>query len=568
VRFSQDLTLAVGTPALARGYVIVPWATHRLSVLDAKNGKELARFHFNGAVLGHARVHGDGVYVGQHGLLRVSADLLNAKAKSPPMIGPKPRSVPGQPPFLADGYAQTPEPEHASHHLRLDFGIDAGALQNDALYERYYRLVLGMKASEDELRFMVALPRDVVGAQAVREGLLLSDEAGTLRLIDLAGHTRVVAELGLPLHAASLRASSLTLPSTAPAAEPGADPAATPAAATASASLPAQLYVAAKLEDSRLAEARAYAVERLSRTQSSEVTAQLVEICIDGAQPESVRRMACQKLEGRSEGGDAILAALKSSHGPNARTSALAKAAASMRLRAAAPLLLPRVLDPRTDPRELAVLIAALGELGHAPAAQPIERFLRLHHAEPERSELLSALQAATVALATLRAKQERATLAFVAKDGLSPEPLRKSAQDALAQLDAPPKSATAPEPAVAAAPEPAQPAPDPRPRYLSSDLIDATLRPVRGQLEGCLHKAPDEPKSARIAMVVGPQGSVESAFVTPGLLQACLEAPVLAQRFPETQQGRQNVTYVVHRPAPQADNKAESKKKPARPRK
>jgi hypothetical protein len=38
VRWTESLSLSVGVPALARGYVIVPWATQRLSVLDAKNG--------------------------------------------------------------------------------------------------------------------------------------------------------------------------------------------------------------------------------------------------------------------------------------------------------------------------------------------------------------------------------------------------------------------------------------------------------------------------------------------------------------------------------------------------
>ena len=558
LRWSESLSLSVGVPALARGYVIVPWATQRLSVLDAKDGAELSRWYFNGAVLGHARVEGDGLYVGQLGLLRVRPEMLATNAVDANWVAPVLRPLPGPPPLMLDGNNPVPEPENAYHHVRLDFRVGAqDALLDDAVYARFYRLLFGLRASADEVRFVHILPRDIVGVAVVSGGVLVGDEAGTLRFVSRDGQARVIAELGRALSVASLRATTWTPPPPAP-------PAATEPAPPPPPALPAQLYAAATLDDARLSAGRVYALQQLARTPSAEVTAQLVELCIATSASEAVRRAACERVEARDAGGEAVLLALRNGQAGSDRTGALAKAAVHMQLKPAGALLAPQVLDLRTDPRELPVVITALAELGHTPAAASIDRFLRLHHAEPESSELMPALQASTGALGALRAKAHRDTLAFVAADGMTAEPLRLSSQAALAQLDNPPKPARAAEtaaaPAAAAPVAAAAPAPDPRPRYLSAELVDDTLRPVHAQLVGCLKDAPEAPKSLRIAMVVGAAGEVESAYMLPGTLQACAEELVLPRRFPVTQQGRQNVTHVVHLPA--AD-KPEAPRKP-----
>jgi hypothetical protein len=71
-----------------------------------------------------------------------------------------------------------------------------------------------------------------------------------------------------------------------------------------------------------------------------------------------------------------------------------------------------------------------------------IDRFLRLHHAEPEGSELATALHAAAATLGTLRAKPSRNTLDRVRSDALTAEAVRKSASDALIAFDTPPAKA------------------------------------------------------------------------------------------------------------------------------
>ena len=538
VRWTEELNLAVGSPALVRGYVLVPWATHRLSVLDAEDGAELARWYFNAAVLGHAKVDRGRVFVGQHGMFRVRKELLEAQVDTVVPIAPALRTLPAQPPLMLDGYALATAPDNAQHRVSLEHRIgDDDALEHDAFFARYYRMVFGLAAKEDSVRFATLLDSDAVGAQVVLSGLLVVETSGAVHVIDYEGRSSLIAQLPGNLIAAGVRAANVVL-------------AAPEKPLPAAPSLQAQLWSAATVDDARLAMGRQYAVDQLARSQGAEVTGELVALCSDDKSPESVRRSACNHLTERDNGGDAVLTMLRDTDRARAHIGALAKAAAHLQVRAAGPLLMPHVLDPRTSPLELAQLITALGVLEHAPAAAVIDRFLRLHHAEPEGSELAPALQAATTSLATLHARAYRATLERVRTDALTAEAIRKSASDALVLLDAPPAKPAArtqqtDDKAPVAVAAPVAATPDPRPRYLSAELIDQTLKPIAPKLRSCVSTAGPSAQ-ARVSMTIGGGGEVERVFVTPPDTQSCIEPLIRAQRFPATQQGRQNVAHVV----------------------
>jgi hypothetical protein len=539
LRWTEELKLAVGTPALVKNYVLVPWATHRLSVLDADDGAELARWYFNAAVLGHARVDRGRVYVGQHGLLRVRKELLEAKVDTIQMIAPALRTLPAQPPMLLDGYAVATAPDNAQHRVALEYRIDeTDALEQDMFFARYYRMVFGLAGKEDRVRFATVLEHDVVGAEVVDGGLLVVDASGAVKLVDREGRASAITQMTGNLIAATVRASSVAAP--------------VAVAGAAAPALEAQLIAAATLDDARLAMGRQYAVDHLARMPGATVTGELVAMCSDDKSPESVRRGACSHLGERDSGGEAVLAVLRDADRARPRIGALAKAAAKLQLKAAGALLAPHVLDARTHASELADLISALAALEHAPAASAIDRFLRLHHAEPEGSDLAPALHAASAALGALRAKPYRATLDRVRVDQLTAEGVRKSASEALLALDAPPPakvvaSAEPPaKPAQADKPTPVAPAPDPRPRYLSAELIDAALKPIAPKLRACVTSG-GPTAQARVSMTIDGAGAVERVFVTPPNVQSCIEPLVRAQRFPATQQGRQQIAHVVH---------------------
>jgi hypothetical protein len=471
-------------------------------------------------------------------LLRVRKELLEAKLDTVEMIAPTLRTLPAQPPLLLDGYAVQTAPDNAQHRVRLEHRVaDNDQLEQGMYFARFYRMVFGLEAQEDKVRFATLLESDAVGAQVVMSGLLVVEASGAVRIVDYEGRQSLIAQMPGNLIAANVRAAGVLL------APPAAAPPAVP-------TLEKQLLAAATVDDARLAMGRQYAVEQLARSPSSEVTGELVALCSADKAPESVRRSACNHLSEREKGGDAVLAILRDADRARPYIGALAKAAAGLSLRAAGPLLAPHVLDPRTHAAELPQLIGALGALEHAPAAAVIDRFLRLHHAEPEGSELAPALHAAAAALGALRGKPYRNTLDRVRNDALTTAAVRKSASDALIAFDTPPAKAVARAEekaapvAAAAAPAPA-PAPDPRPRYLSAELIEQTLKPVAAKLRSCVGSA-GPMAQARVAMTVGGGGEVERVFVTPPDAQSCIEPLVRAQRFPATQQGRQSVAHVV----------------------
>src|SRR5205085_9524848 len=124
---------------------------------------------------------------------------------------------------------------------------------------------------------------------------------------------------------------------------------------------------------------------------------------------------------------------------PQPPAGALAQAAATMQLKQAGPLLLVHAEDPATVPADLAPIFRALEQLDQRNALPMLERFVRLHHAEPHGSELSEAVNAALAALGTLRARTARPTLEDVAQDELSEKSVRDKAREVLLVIDTPP---------------------------------------------------------------------------------------------------------------------------------
>jgi hypothetical protein len=556
VRWKKALNQAVGTPALVGERVLLPWATQRLSVLSADDGSELARWSFQNTMIGQARVEGGRVYVGQLGLLRVDAQLPRHQAGPITLLAPARRSLPGQPPLLRDGYAPVPPANHASHKIKLEWRLGEGEqVEGDAALLRFYRVAFGLVAQRDEVRWVRVFERDLVGSSAHAGGAFLVDDQGSLRFVDKDGATRLRVELKQPLALAIVRAGSFAAPDAAQALEsPGG-------------SLHDQLLAAAQLEDDRIFPARAFAVQHLSRQSDPSITRELIALCSRRASSKNqLSTSACSELGQREGEPKDILDGLRQKASFLEDTAAppvgaLAQAAARMQLKQAAPLILSHAEDPHTAASDLPALFAALEKLEYTAALPQLERFVRLHHAEPAGSDLAPALSAALAVLGNMRAKSARGTLASVAADELALEPVRQGAKAALSLLDQPAaeretKKVPAQEKAKASAPEPET---DPRPHALDAEAVQKVFRPLQSALEHCLAADPAKPKSARVAMIVAGDGRMEGFFVTPTSLQACSDAILRTARFPETRLARQHVMQTVY--APSADEAATAQK-------
>jgi hypothetical protein len=559
VRWQQQLGLPVGVPALVGEYVLVPWATQRLSVLSASDGRELGRFHYTNTVMGRALVQGGHVYVGQLGLLPVDAALLeHPDAKRAPYT-PVKRSLPGQPPLLPDGYLPVPEPDNAVHRLQVTWsmasGSEAMSTENDLVMLRFYRLLFALEASSDAVRWIRTFDHDLVGVALQPGGMWLADSAGQLSWLDAAGGTHFSVDVGRGIRMMTLRPGAYLPPAAAAAAAP-------------KGSLREQALAAATLEDDRLGAGRAYAAAYLARFAEPEATGNLVSICAEAKFPEPVRAAACGELVGRKNGEAAVLQALRVRASflegtPAPPVGPLAQAAAKMQIKQAGPLLVSHIEDPNTSAHDLVAAFQAIEALGERSSAPSVERFVRLHHAEPEGSDLGPALSAALHALGALRAPHERATLVDVAADPLTPKSTRDQAQAALAVLDSPPPkppAASASEAAAEAAPHD-EVQTDPRGYALTPEVVRKILGPLRERLTHCLTLDTTHPHSGRTSLVIDGAGHVEGVFVVPVTLQGCVEPLMRDARFPSTRLGRQRVTHVFYgantKPAPDHSKKA-----------
>ncbi|HEX7478113.1 MAG TPA: hypothetical protein VF331_09925 [Polyangiales bacterium] len=554
VRWKQPLNLPVGVPAISGEYVVVPWATQRLSVLAASDGRELGRYHYKDTVVAHALVDRGRLYAGQLGLLRVTETTLEHPEAKQSLYTPRKRELPGQPPLLRDGYLPIADPDNAYHRLQVSWRIghsEAGpSTENDMLWLRFYRLLFALSATDDQIRWVRTFDHDLVGTAIQPGALFVVDSGGTLRLLDMGGATLFSRDLGRTLRVVDVRPGAW-LP---PMAAQGTSSATELPPPT----LRQQLNAAAALDDDRLGAGRAYAVEHLAAFSEPDVTANLIALCAARKIPQPVQSAACAHLAERSSGAPDVVQALRQRASflddtPAPSVGPLAQAAAKMQLKQAGPLLVSHAEDPSTPARDLVALFTALEQLGQRSAAASIERFVRLHHAEPESSELGPALAAALHALGALHARAQRATLEDITTDTLTPPSTREQARAALALLDAPAAVAKADAP-------PSKPEEDeveadetqtdPRPYSLTADVVRKALAPLHAELSKCVQAAGGGVRSGRVSLVVDGQGRVEGIFVLPATLQACVEPIVRNAKFPATRLGRQRLTHILHGPS------------------
>ncbi len=410
IEWERELELPGGVPAVTDDYVVLPWGTHRVSVIDMEEGLEYARWIMKDSVAGHAFVDRGFVYVGQHGIFRISKGFDAGKRDKGVYYSPLARSLPGQPELLRPSYKPIPPPDNAEHRVNLNWR-PAGEgekifFEDKILYLHFYRYVFALDADNDSILWIYQGPEDIVGTSVRSGGIVVVDKVGKVQFLSSMGNPVWESQLGMQPKVVSVRLGNWAPPEEKKSAQP-ADKAVAESDAGEQPSLQEQLIVAAKLDDSRLAGARTFAIEHLSRFDNAEVTASLLQICDDPGAPEPVRIAACNNLSRQSKGQETILEALKRHASfiqdiPPPPVEALARTATSMKLKKATPLLVSHLRDPQTPAKALPAVFEAIGSLGGKSEIAPVERFLRLHHAEPAEEHLKEGLKAAMKTLLAL----------------------------------------------------------------------------------------------------------------------------------------------------------------------
>jgi outer membrane protein assembly factor BamB len=555
IAWRREVDKLVGAPTVVGTMVLVPWANQFLSALDAQSGEEFARVRVHDGVIAHAWTDGGEVYIGSfHGISRVTSSIGSGTLKGAGHFELPDQELPGRPLLLEDVYTATkpPAPDSAQHRIAVAWRPQALdhiriGLTDGNLYLVFYRFVFALDPRDYAVRWVYLHDVDIVGAAAQTDGLALTDERGRFGFLG--------ASSGALLWSADSKLASTV------ARLPRGGGAAPDQAAVGPDQLPPRLLAAAMDADARLVPARVLAVEQLARLPQADATANLIELCDTARLAPPVRERACAKLKDRAIGADHLLTALERHAGYLEGTTsppvgALAKAAASLKEKRAAPLLIAHLDDPNTRSSDLPAIVTALGELGDPAASEPLSDFLRLYHADPIDEHVVKALELVPDALVKLSGPVALPVLESVTYDGLGAYTVRQQARVALDALAAQQEAAQKSDEAKQAEQEQqvaaeTQAEADPErflPTHLTVDMIGEALLPVRDQLRACLTNAAKPTFQARVILVLE-EGQALMVSVLPAELQGCVEPLVRAQKFPRTRLAkRDQVSYTIKR--------------------
>lgn len=549
VSIERDMEQTLGAPTVTAGMVFVPWATQNLSVLDAGSGDEIARVRITDRPIGRA-YHQDGnVYFGQRGVFRLTPATVAGTADGSAFVEAAERTYPGEPSFMQDPYAPAAGAASAVHKIRLDWlaagNGDTVGFADERLYLSFYRFVFGLAPEDaDGVHFVYEHSEDIVGAHAVRGGLIIADQGGGFTFINPRGQQAWTAHVDRAPTSVAIRPGSF-VPAATPSTEPG--------------TIAEQLSAAAQSTDSRLVPARRFALGLMSGVEGEEVTAQLLAVCDNRRTPPAVKSDACTRLSTRTSGQGAVLQAL----GRHASflddqvappVVELATAASAMQARSAGPLIWNHIEDPQTPEEALPALFEALNALGAESSLPNIKTWLRTYHADARTDSLLQSLSIATSIVLTAEGEEAEDFLVTLAENPLAPGPARGQMNQVLetwrAALEAEAAAAEAEANGEPEASGEADPEADSGPPAATTQASAMeVLSPVAAQIRACISNDPRHAQSARVAIGLEGDGSIRSLSVVPARLETCIGTLIRSQPFPgNTREAREQITLTFRR--------------------
>lgn len=546
VSIERDLEQTLGAPTVAAGMVFVPWATQNLSVLEASSGDEIARVRITNSPVGRA-YHQDGnIYFGQRGVFRLSSTTTAGTTEASAFVAPEARAFPGEPTFMRDPYAPAPGAASAVHKIRLDWLANGSAntvgFSDDRLYLSFYRFVFGLAPSNAEgVHFVYEHSEDIVGAHAVRGGVIIADQGGGFALINARGQQAWTARVDRTPTSVTIRPGSF-VPAATPSGEPG--------------TIAEQLSAAAQSTDSRLVPARRFALGLMSGVEGEEVTAQLLAVCDNRQTPPAVKSDACSRLSTRTSGQGAVLGALERHASFLDDQTAppvveLAGAASAMQARAAGPLIWSHIQDPQTPEVALPALFEALKSLGAESSLPGIKSWIRTYHADARTDAMLQSLALATSIVLGAEGEDAEEFIETMAGDTLAPGPARGQMNEVLEnwraaqEVDEPEQEGeTTDETGEGEVEVDTGP-----PVATTAASAMEVLAPVAARIRACISNDDRHAQSARVAMGLEGDGTFRSLSVVPARLETCIGTLIRSQPFPGNTRGaREQITLTFRR--------------------
>ncbi|MFO0563628.1 MAG: PQQ-binding-like beta-propeller repeat protein [Polyangiales bacterium] len=564
VLLEREVQQALGTPTVAGGFAFVPWGGQYLSVFDLQRNVEHTRLHSSDDVFARARVERTAVYFGGRNLYRFAPESASGTRDNARTIHVPREDLPGIPPLTLDGYegalVQRNARERVALIVRPDPDAPNAAPTDNLIYALFHRVVFAVDARDGSVKWGHLHDSDVAGAEAVRGGLVLVDDAGHVSMLDAQlGHQRWRANvatrplqgiLGLPIDFA-----------------PGTDGAETP-------TTPADTLLAtAGGTDTRMLPARVFATKALAAMPGADATRALLDIASRESYPPELRAAAGEALATRTEGIDALIDALNTHFDwvrgtPAPPVGFIAQAIARARnTRGVAPLV-RHLNDPETPATDLPRIAQALRELNDPSALPAMLDFLRVYHADDgmvpqvdgtdpindrsvsDQESLTSALEQCAFALVRSSNPAHRRWVESIAVDPNTVDGLRPGLRRALTGGQpgngANNNSDGGTSTSAATSSEPEVDDPNIPPVRLTMERIATAMEPVREEMRACLRGLSSIPSQVRITFRYDYEGNITSPSVTPPELGACILPIVSRVTLPRSQTPREIGTYYL----------------------
>src|SRR6185369_9160946 len=389
----------LGVPAARGGVAFVPWSSQYVSALDINSGDE------NGRLLARVQVSqalnfGGDLYFGEQGLLRFDekarfASTSQANARTKIRIFAAPVASP-------------------SGEVTLGAGTFAAS---------YFRVVFGLDSKSGALRWVRALPADIVGGAAASSGFVLCDVNGKVWSLDRAGADVTAFELGGKIRMCSADAGADEVPG-----------------APARSGLAVQIGEALDNLEPTMAEAERYLVSELGKLEDPIVTKSLIDLSSSPRVPPDLRLETRRLLALRKNGTEYMLSALARHYdfvsgvllpppvGP------LADALAASAETRAAPLLAKHLNDPANSADDVAHAARALTKLATPAEYDDLRTFFALYRATADDEALVAAVVACAEALLRVGGADARALVERAAQDPLTQNDVRRALPAVLAK--------------------------------------------------------------------------------------------------------------------------------------
>ncbi len=568
VRLERQVEQALGSPAATGGYAFVPWNGQYLSVLDIGRGDEVARIRSGDDVFSRATSEGGAVYFGSRSLFRLGRESGRGTREGTPTYALPRQDLPGEPTLMLDGYVACICGVNARERVAAVFRPDPSQpgvrLIDGVLYILFHRVVFALEATNGNVRWAYNNDADIAGAQAVRGGIVFVDERGNAGMLN-AAHGQLTWRQALGTTAAQ---AVLQLPIDFAPPTNGDEAAQAPENT---------LLAAAGGTDNRMLPARIFAARSLSTVAGPGATRALLEIAGRQSNPPELRAAAGEALSRRTEGSDALLAALETHFNYVRQTGTppvgfIARSLAAAHERRGVAALIAHLQDPETPATELPPLVRALREFGDASAVPALLDFLRLYHADdgnvppmgggepvndrqaPEQEALNAAMEQAVQTVSQLGGPRERRWLQAMADDTNTIDAVRTVLNRVLSGAPGSDGGGTGAATAggAGAAGTPANggadtnPDPNLPPSRLSMDMIREAFQPAQAEFLRCLDGSPTRPGQLRIQFRYDSEGRIASPVVTPPQFGPCITPIALRVHLPPSQVGREIGTYYV----------------------